>query len=74
KGYFGFDILGAIPFHRPTKWGQYKSSPAPSGLSAQVPLSPKSAAITLNSLKRPYPAIKSLIGRQNVATSFQLST
>ncbi|MEK8718942.1 hypothetical protein P2S22_23765, partial [Escherichia coli] len=23
KGYFGFDILGAIPFHRPTKWGQY---------------------------------------------------
>ncbi|MCB4491677.1 hypothetical protein Q7I47_24755, partial [Escherichia coli] len=24
KGYFGFDILGAIPFHRPTKWVQYK--------------------------------------------------
>ncbi|WP_213061857.1 hypothetical protein, partial [Escherichia coli] len=23
KGYFGFDILGAIPFHRPTKWVQY---------------------------------------------------
>ncbi|WP_251557178.1 lipoprotein NlpI, partial [Escherichia coli] len=22
-GYFGFDILGAIPFHRPTKWVQY---------------------------------------------------
>ncbi|MDA6082463.1 hypothetical protein OSK02_22570, partial [Escherichia coli] len=25
KGYFGFDILGAIPFHRPTKWVQYTS-------------------------------------------------
>ncbi|WP_241224182.1 hypothetical protein, partial [Escherichia coli] len=24
KGYFGFDILGAIPFHRPTKWVQYR--------------------------------------------------
>ncbi|WP_258146671.1 hypothetical protein, partial [Escherichia coli] len=23
KGYFGFDISGAIPFHRPTKWVQY---------------------------------------------------
>ncbi|WP_282873754.1 hypothetical protein, partial [Escherichia coli] len=28
KGYFGFDILGAIPFHRPTKWVQYTAPPA----------------------------------------------
>ncbi|WP_220384251.1 hypothetical protein, partial [Klebsiella pneumoniae] len=26
KGYFGFDISGTIPFHRPTKWVQYKIS------------------------------------------------
>ncbi|WP_241185338.1 hypothetical protein, partial [Citrobacter freundii] len=24
KGYFGFDISGTIPFHRPTKWVQYR--------------------------------------------------
>ncbi|WP_414454726.1 hypothetical protein, partial [Enterobacter hormaechei] len=26
KGYFGFDISGTIPFHRPTKWVQYTIS------------------------------------------------
>ncbi|MEK8864784.1 hypothetical protein, partial [Escherichia coli] len=29
KGYFGFDILGAIPFHRPTKWVQYNFEAEP---------------------------------------------
>ncbi|WP_206190192.1 hypothetical protein, partial [Serratia marcescens] len=32
KGYFGFDISGTIPFHRPTKWVQYRLMDIDSGL------------------------------------------
>ncbi|WP_222102478.1 hypothetical protein, partial [Salmonella enterica] len=51
-----------------------ESSPAPPGLSALVPLSPKSAVITLNPLRGAYLPIKPRISHQNMATLFQLST
>ncbi|MGQ5774802.1 hypothetical protein ACUNIS_21945, partial [Serratia sp. IR-2025] len=36
KGYFGFDISGTIPFHRPTKWVQYRLIISTRGLSLSL--------------------------------------
>ncbi|MDK3488087.1 hypothetical protein, partial [Escherichia coli] len=52
KGYFGFDILGAIPFHRPTKWVQYRLIEISPG--AFVHLEPREC-LTPDSLKHPTP-------------------
>ncbi|MBT1724755.1 hypothetical protein KK113_16505, partial [Enterobacter hormaechei subsp. hoffmannii] len=49
KGYFGFDISGTIPFHRPTKWVQYTISFFDVGLSTVCLLRKPEA----NSLKHP---------------------
>ncbi|WP_251849804.1 hypothetical protein, partial [Atlantibacter hermannii] len=54
KGYFGFDISGTIPFHRPTKWVQYKvNRNIARGFSLSVP---RPFVLKTESLKHP-PAI-----------------